>query len=154
MHFIFYFFKFPKFSIINLLFLEEVPTYLSKADYTNLKCIWGLTCLFNFQREATTTYVVLSFLNMKVAFFKFYFLIDQLCLLQLSLDFSPFAHLHPAHPLPYHCPIPGSYTSILWLIPSPSFIQSPAVCFPLAAISLFSVSMLLFLFCSLVYCVH
>ena len=44
------------------------------------------------------------------------------------------------------------WVNILWFIPSPSFIVSPHLL--LAAVSLFHISKLLYLFCSLAYCVH
>ena len=50
---------------------------------------------------------------------------------------------------------PGSFVCILWLIPSPSFSQSPpAPSLPFSPINLFHVSMPLVLFYLLVYCVH
>lgn len=72
--------------------------------------------------------------------------------------FFPFSHLHPylPSPLPVNpliivC-VHGLFKNILWLILLPlSSSPSPS---PLAAVNLFHVSMILFLFCSLVYCVH
>ena len=64
-----------------------------------------------------------------------------------------FAHLHPAFPLPSPWAIttllstPMGPVSVLWPIPSPSFIQVPPPLSPLTAVSLFHVFMPLFLFC-------
>ena len=73
-------------------------------------------------------------------------------------NFPPFALLRPAHPpLPQSIPTLLSmslgliFMHVLCLVPSPSFHPYPPPCFPLAAVSLFHVSMLLVLFCSLVY---
>ena len=72
-------------------------------------------------------------------FFSLFLLLPSLTL------FPPSANPHSL------VPVSGSRISILWLIPSSSFIQSLS---PLAVVSLFHVSMLLFLFCPLVYCIH
>ena len=48
----------------------------------------------------------------------------------------------------------GSCINVLWLIPSPSFNQSPPSLSPLTAVSLFHVSLPLVLFWSSVYFVH
>ena len=58
----------------------------------------------------------------------------------------------PRHPAPTVNPhtvihVPGSFIHALWLIPSPSSHHSPLPCFPLAAVSLFPVSISLVLFC-------
>ena len=72
--------------------------------------------------------------------------------------FFPFSHLHPylPSPLPVNpliivC-VHGLFKNILWLILLP-FSSSPSPS-PLATVNLFHVSMILLLFCSLVYCVH
>ena len=66
--------------------------------------------------------------------------------------FPPFAHLHPAlilHPSGHHhavvC-VHGLCLYVLWLIPSPSLIQSYPPPSPLRVISLFHISMLLLYF--------
>ena len=73
--------------------------------------------------------------------------------------FSPFALFHPAPSTPKVNPhtivhVCGSFIHVLCLVPSPSFHHYLPPPSPLAALSLFHVSMPLVLFCSLVYFVH
>ena len=79
-------------------------------------------------------------------------------LLQVFPSYSPLSHFLPASPSPllsqspYHCPCLWFKHKCSLVNPFTIFHQRPP--FPPAAVSLFCVSMFLFLFCSLVYCAH
>ena len=87
--------------------------------------------------------------------FFFFNIVYSITVVQFSPVIPPLPNLPPnTHSQSLQsCPCHGSFIQILWLIPSPSFHQFPLPLFPLAAVSIFHVSMFLVLFCSWIYCV-
>ena len=89
-----------------------------------------------------------------LSFFKYSYLFYYSC-----PSFSSFTLLIPAHPHshiqpPHRCPHPWVIHTRSLTNPFPFFPPFPSPHFPLAAVSLFHVSMPVVLFCSLVYFIH
>ena len=106
--------------------------------------LWHIkNACFSFYRSFLNFYLLIYYYLCHYSYSHFFSLFPS--------PFNSFISPSSVNPLIVVC-IHRSFRNTLWLIAWPSVIQSTPT--PLAAVSLFHVSMILFLFCSLVYCVQ